>query len=58
MAIASRLMPTWRSLDEAAKQVAFFGEGVLRAQRYNPRLGRRVDLVMFSLLRGELNLSS
>ena len=41
-----------------AQKAGFTREGVLRAQRYNPRLGRRVDLVMFSLLRGELNLSS
>ena len=28
--------------------------GVLRAQRFNVRLGRRVDFVMWSLLREEL----
>jgi RimJ/RimL family protein N-acetyltransferase len=37
-----------------AERAGFTREGVLRAQRYNPRVGRRVDFVLFSLLRGEL----
>ena len=37
-----------------AEKAGFTREGVLRSQHYNPRIGRRVDYVMFSLLRGEL----
>ena len=44
--------------NEASQRVAeragFTREGVLRAQRFNARLGRRVDFVMWSLLRSEL----
>ena len=36
------------------KKAGFTREGVLRAQRYNARLGRRSDFVMWSLLRKEL----
>ena len=45
-------------LNEASQRVAenagFQREGVLRAIRYNPRQGRRVDFVVYSLLPGEL----
>jgi RimJ/RimL family protein N-acetyltransferase len=37
-----------------AETAGFTREGVLRSLHYNPRLGRRVDFVMFSLLPGEL----
>jgi RimJ/RimL family protein N-acetyltransferase len=37
-----------------AEKAGFTQEGVLRSRRYNPRLGRRVDFVMYSLLKGEL----
>jgi RimJ/RimL family protein N-acetyltransferase len=37
-----------------AEKAGFTREGVLRSQHYNPRVGRRVDHVMFSLLPGEL----
>jgi len=37
-----------------AEKAGFTREGVLRSSHYNPRLGRRVDYVMFSLLPGEL----
>jgi RimJ/RimL family protein N-acetyltransferase len=37
-----------------AEKAGFRREGVLRSLHYNPRLGRRVDFVMFSLLPGEL----
>jgi RimJ/RimL family protein N-acetyltransferase len=37
-----------------AEKAGFTREGVLRSMHYNPRLGRRVDFVMFSLLPGEL----
>jgi RimJ/RimL family protein N-acetyltransferase len=37
-----------------AEKAGFTQEGVLRSSRYNPRLGRRVDFVMYSLLRDEL----
>jgi RimJ/RimL family protein N-acetyltransferase len=37
-----------------AEKAGFTREGVLRSLHYNPRVGRRVDFVMFSLLRGEL----
>ena len=43
--------PASRSVAEKA---GFTREGILRSSRYNPRLGRRVDFVMYSLLRGEL----
>ena len=34
--------------------VGFTQEGILRSRRFNPRQGRRVDFVMYSLLRDEL----
>jgi RimJ/RimL family protein N-acetyltransferase len=37
-----------------AEKAGFTREGVLRSLNYNPRLGRRVDFVMFSLLPAEL----
>jgi RimJ/RimL family protein N-acetyltransferase len=38
-----------------AAKAGFTREGVLRSSRYNVRLERRVDFVMWSLLRGELS---
>jgi [ribosomal protein S5]-alanine N-acetyltransferase len=40
--------------NRVAEKAGFTREGVLRAQRFNARLGRRTDFVMWSLLRGEL----
>jgi RimJ/RimL family protein N-acetyltransferase len=40
--------------NRVAEKAGFTREGVLRAQRFNPRLDRRVDFVMWSLLREEL----
>jgi len=40
--------------NRVAAKAGFTREGVLRSQRYNSRLGRRVDFVMWSLLREEL----
>jgi len=40
--------------NRVAEKAGFTREGVLRAQRYNARLGRRTDFVMWSLLREEL----
>jgi RimJ/RimL family protein N-acetyltransferase len=37
-----------------AERAGFVREGVQRSARYNPRLGRRMDFVVFSLLPGEL----
>jgi RimJ/RimL family protein N-acetyltransferase len=37
-----------------AEKAGFTQEGVLRSSRYNRRLSRRVDFVMYSLLRDEL----
>jgi RimJ/RimL family protein N-acetyltransferase len=37
-----------------AENAGYTQEGVLRSSRYNPRLGRRVDFVMYSLLADEL----
>jgi RimJ/RimL family protein N-acetyltransferase len=37
-----------------AEKAGFTQEGVLRSSRFNPRLGRRVDFVMYSLLADEL----
>jgi RimJ/RimL family protein N-acetyltransferase len=37
-----------------AEKAGFSQEGVLRSSRYNPRLERRVDFVMYSLLKAEL----
>ena len=39
---------------KVAENAGFTQEGVLRSSRYNPRLGRRIDFVMYSLLRHEL----
>ncbi|HKI93467.1 MAG TPA: GNAT family N-acetyltransferase [Gaiellaceae bacterium] len=38
-----------------AEKVGFQQEGVLRSAYWNPRLGRRQDWVMYSLLPGELS---
>jgi RimJ/RimL family protein N-acetyltransferase len=38
-----------------AEKAGFTQEGVLRSSRYNPRLGRRINFVMYSLLRDELD---
>lgn len=40
---------------KVAENAGFTQEGILRSSRYNPRLGRRVDFVMYSLLRNELD---
>jgi RimJ/RimL family protein N-acetyltransferase len=40
--------------NRVAEKAGFTREGVLRSQRFNVRLGRRVDFVMWSLLREEL----
>lgn len=40
--------------NRVAEKAGFTREGVLRSQRYSARLGRRVDFVMWSLLREEL----
>jgi RimJ/RimL family protein N-acetyltransferase len=42
------------SSNRVAEKAGFTREGVLRAQRFNARLGRRADFVMWSLLREEL----
>jgi RimJ/RimL family protein N-acetyltransferase len=39
-----------------AERAGFTREGVQRSARYNPRLGRRMDFVVFSLLPGELEV--
>ncbi len=39
---------------KVAEKAGFMQEGILRSSRYNPRLGRRINFVMYSLLRGEL----
>lgn len=41
--------------NRVAERAGFTREGVLRSSRRNLRLGRRIDLVMWSLLRGELD---
>ena len=41
--------------NRVAEKVGFTREGVLRSSRYNVRLKRRVDFVMWSLLRSELD---
>jgi RimJ/RimL family protein N-acetyltransferase len=38
-----------------AERAGFRREGVMRSARYNPRLGRRMDFAVFSLLPGELD---
>jgi RimJ/RimL family protein N-acetyltransferase len=40
--------------NKVAQNAGFTREGVLRSSRYNARLGRRVDFVMYSLLPSEL----
>lgn len=40
--------------NRVAEKAGFTREGVLRAQRFNSRIGKRVDFVMWSLLREEL----
>jgi RimJ/RimL family protein N-acetyltransferase len=40
--------------NRVAEKAGFTREGVLRASRFNSRLGRRSDFVMWSLLREEL----
>jgi RimJ/RimL family protein N-acetyltransferase len=40
--------------NRVAEKAGFTREGVLRSQRFNARLGKRVDFVMWSLLREEL----
>ena len=40
--------------NRVAEKAGFTREGVLRSSRYNVRLNRRVDFVMWSLLRSEL----
>ncbi|HEU6446568.1 MAG TPA: GNAT family N-acetyltransferase [Gaiellaceae bacterium] len=40
--------------NRVAQNAGFTREGVLRSSHYNPRLDRRVDFVMYSLLPGEL----
>jgi RimJ/RimL family protein N-acetyltransferase len=40
--------------NRVAEKAGFTREGVLRSSRYNARLGRRVNFVMWSLLRDEL----
>lgn len=39
---------------KVAENAGFTEEGTLRSSRYNLRLGRRIDFVMYSLLPGEL----
>lgn len=55
---AERLQLRADELNPASRKVAenagFTQEGILRSSRYNPRLGRRVDFVMYSLLPDEL----
>jgi RimJ/RimL family protein N-acetyltransferase len=55
---AERLQLRADELNPASRKVAenagFTQEGILRSSRYNARLGRRVDFVMYSLLPGEL----
>ncbi len=37
-----------------AERAGFRREGIQRSARYNPRLGRRMDFVLYSMLPGEL----
>jgi RimJ/RimL family protein N-acetyltransferase len=39
---------------QVAERSGFVREGIQRSARHNPRLGRRMDFVVFSLLPGEL----
>ena len=41
--------------NRVAEKAGFVREGVIRAARWNARLGRRVDFVLWSLLREELD---
>ena len=43
------------SSQRVAERAGFTREGVQRSARYNPRLGRRMDFVVYSLLPGELD---
>jgi RimJ/RimL family protein N-acetyltransferase len=43
-----------RPSQRVAENAGFRREGVLRSARYNARVGRRVDFVLYSLLPGEL----
>jgi RimJ/RimL family protein N-acetyltransferase len=49
---ADELNPASRNVAENA---GFTQEGILRSSRFNPRQGRRVDFVMYSLLPAELD---
>jgi RimJ/RimL family protein N-acetyltransferase len=40
--------------NRVAAKAGFTREGVLRSQRFNARLGRRVDFAIWSLLRAEV----
>ncbi len=40
--------------NRVAQKAGFQREGVLRSSHYNPRLDRRVDFVLYSLLRREM----
>jgi RimJ/RimL family protein N-acetyltransferase len=40
---------------KVAENAGFTQEGVLRSSHFNPRLNRRIDFVMYSLLPGELD---
>jgi [ribosomal protein S5]-alanine N-acetyltransferase len=55
---AERLQLRADEENEASRRVAekagYVQEGILRSSRYNPRLGRRMNFVMYSLLPGEL----
>ena len=55
---AERLQLRADALNEPSQRVAekagFTREGVLRSSRYSDRQERRVDFVIFSVLRGEL----
>jgi RimJ/RimL family protein N-acetyltransferase len=55
---AERLQLRADELNPASRKVAenagFTQEGILRSSRFNRRQGRRVDFVMYSLLRDEL----
>jgi RimJ/RimL family protein N-acetyltransferase len=39
---------------KVAEKAGFTREGILRSSRYNARLARRINFVMYSLLRGEI----
>jgi len=43
-----------RHHDRVAEKASFTREGVLRSARWNARLGRRVDWVMYTLLPADL----